>query len=148
MKSNKLKWFAMSFVGQLVAVEAAALAALLVVSAAMAGYAYVVAMSHNGNMMLSPISGAEITFAYTAILGLAPALLFGAPGYVVLLRRNLTRWPYVLLLGAAPGLIALALTVANPTPSVDISLGLSATVCGAAVASLTHLMYRRLIQNK
>ena len=122
---------------QLIAVEFAALASLLVVAAAMAAYGAIDSTLH-ASSLLGPSSSAQVVFGYTAILGAVPALLLGAPGYLILVHRNLARWPYVSLLGTAPGLLALAF---------DITLGLFAIICGAAVALLTHVMCRRLGPN-
>ena len=127
----------MRIVRQLIGVEFAALTALLAVSAAMAAYGAIDSTLH-ANSLLGPASSARTVFGYTAIIGIAPALLFGAPGYFILVRRNLARWPYILLLGAAPGLLALAF---------DITLGFFSIICGVSVALLTHLICRRLGPN-
>ena len=128
----------MSFTRKLIFVELAALAALIIVSAAMAVYGTIDSMLHT-RPILDPASSARIGFGYTAIVGAVPALLFGGPIYVGLLCRNFARWPYVLLLGTAPGVLALAF---------DTSLGFFAIICGASVASLTHLMCSQLGLNK
>jgi hypothetical protein len=127
----------MKIVRQLIGVEFAALAALFAVSAAMAAYGAIDSTLHT-NSLLGPASSAQTVFGYTAILGLVPALLFGAPSHLILVRRNLARWPYILLLGAAPGLLAL---------KFDITLGFFAIICGVSVAVLTHFVCRRLGPN-
>jgi hypothetical protein len=127
----------MTIIRQLIGVEFAALAALLAVSAAMAVYGAVDSTIHTSSL-LGPSSAAQTVFGYTTILGFVPALLFGAPGYLILVRRNLARWPYILLLGAAPGLLALAF---------DTTLGFFAIICGVSVAFLTHFVCRRLGPN-
>jgi hypothetical protein len=127
----------MGILRQLLLVEAATLVALLVVAAAMAAYG-AADSSLNGNSLLGPAASAQVVFGYTAIFGVLPALLIGAPGYVTLLRHNLASWPYVLLLGVLPGLVVLP---------VELSLGFWAIICGASVALLTHLMCRGLGPN-
>ena len=124
----------MGILRQLLLVEAAALAALFAVAGAMAAYG-AADSSFNANSLLSPAASAQIGFSYTAILGLLPALLIGAPCYVALLQHNLARWPYALLLGILPGLVMLL---------IELSMGFWAIICGATVALLTHLMCRRL----
>ena len=127
----------MTVIRQLLIVEAAALVALLAVSVGMAGYGAFDSLLHS-NSLLTPASSAQILFVYTAIFGLVPVIAIGAPGYVALLRHNRARWQYVVLLGIAPGLVAL---------SVEPSLGFLAIICGAAVAAITHLICRRLGPN-
>lgn len=123
----------MGILRQLLLVEAAALAALLVVAGAMAAYG-AADSSFNANSLLSPTASAQIAFGYTVILGLLPALLIGAPSYVALLQHNLARWPYVLLLGILPGLVVLI---------IEITLGFWIIVCGATVALITHFIYHQ-----
>ena len=48
-----------------------------------------------------------VTLSFSVIVGLPFIVLFGAPAYTLLVRYNRAKWPYVLLLGALPGLIAL-----------------------------------------
>src|SRR3546814_7986647 len=76
---------------------------------------------------------AWLGFGYTALIGVPVVVVIGAPVYFILLQRGLARWPYILLAGAAPGLIALV---------ASVSLGFWAIICGIAVASLTHAIYR------
>ena len=120
----------MSVFRQLLFVEAVALLALLVVAAAMAAYGAIDSLSHI-NSLLDPLASAKLGFAYTLAFGGLPVALIGAPGYVALLRKQLARWPYVLALGAVPGVAALPL---------GLSLSFLAIICGSAVALLTHLM--------
>ena len=124
----------MSLFRKLMRVEAAALFALLIVALGMAGYGVIDSLLHD-NSLLGPLDSANIVFAYTAMLGLLPVVAVGAPGYLVLLRNNRASWSYVLLLGIAPGALVLPF---------EAWTGFLAIVCGAAVASLTHLMCRRL----
>ncbi len=127
----------MSLFRQLILVEAAALFALLVVALGMGGYGAIDSMLHD-NSLLDPLDSVKIVFAYTIILGFLPVVVMGAPGYLALLRHNRARWLYALLLGIAPGLVALPFGAWT---------GFLAIVCGAAVAALTHLMCRRLGPN-
>ena len=113
-------------------IELIALVALLVVAGAMAGYGAADSAFH-ANSLLSPSSSAWLGFGYTALIGAPVVVVIGAPAYFILLRRGLARWPYILLAGAVPGLVALA---------ASLSLGSWATLCGIAVASLTHVVYR------
>lgn len=128
----------MRILRQLLIVEASALAALLVVAGVMAAYGAAQSALYS-NAVLDPAASAQVSFGYAAIIGLLPVLLIGAPGYVGLLRYNLARWPYVLLLGVLPGILVLPL---------EPSLGFFAILCGAAVSLLTHLLCRRLRPNQ
>ncbi len=127
----------MSIFRQLLIVEAVTLLSLLVVAAAMAGYGAIDSLRY-ANSLLTPAESAKIGFGYTIMIGFLPAILVGAPGYVLLLRKGLARWPYVLGLGALPGFAILPL---------ELSLGLWAIACGAAVALLTHVICHRLGPN-
>ena len=127
----------MRILRQLLIVELAALLALLVVAGAMSAYGAVDAARH-ADSLLSPAASAKILFGYTLIIGFTPVVVIGAPGYVVLLRKHLARWPYALFLGMLPGLLVLPF---------ELSLGFWAIICGAAVALLTHVMCRRLGPN-
>jgi hypothetical protein len=118
-------------------VSTAALSALLIVAGAMAGVAAMDSATHS-NALLSPASAASVTFGYTLILGVLPVLLVGVPGYLILLHRGIARWHYALALGVVPGLVALPF---------GANLAIWATVCGGAVAMLTHLACRRLGPN-
>ena len=127
----------MSLFRQLILVEAASLFALLIVALGMGGYGAIDSMLHD-NSLLDPLASVKIVFAYTVILGLLPVVVIGAPGYLALLRHNRTSWLYVLLLGMAPGLVALPF---------GAWIGFLAIICGAAVATLTHLVCHRLGPN-
>jgi len=127
----------MSLLRQLLVVGATAFAALLLVAGLMAAVAAVDSATHS-NALLSPTSAATITFGYTLILGTLPALLVGAPCYVLLLRKGRARWHYALAVGVLPGLVTLPL---------DPNLGFWATACGAVVALATHFVCRRLGPN-
>jgi hypothetical protein len=121
----------------LMIVFALAILALVLVAGAMAAVAAIDSAS-NSNALLSPAFSAKVTFGYTILLGTLPVLFVGAPGYLILLRRNLARWYYVVALGIAPGLAAMPF---------DANLAFWAVICGAAVALATHIAYRRLGPN-
>ncbi|WP_460457169.1 hypothetical protein [Arenimonas alkanexedens] len=128
----------MTILRQLMIVEASALLALLAVAGAMAAYGAADSVLHS-NAILDPAASAKLGFGYTAIIGLLPAVLYGAPGYVGLLRHNRARWPYVLMLGVLPGVLLLPF---------ELSLGFFAVLCGAAVSLVTHFLCRRLRPNQ
>ncbi len=113
---------------ELLIVELVALVALLVVAAAMTVCAVVGSAMHAdaGPTSSNPVA---LLFIYTIALGALPVFLIGAPGYVVLRRYHAARWPYVVMLGVAPGVVALAF---------QASLGLWSIVCGTATALLRH----------
>lgn len=119
----------------LLVVELVALAALLLVALALAALAALESSSQL-NPVFGPAASAWLLFSYTLIIGVAPALLIGAPGYLLLLRGRKANWLAILSLGAAPGIALLF---------VATDLGLWATGCGLAVATITHLACRRLI---
>ena len=123
----------MSAIRQLLVVGAAAFVSLLLVAGVMAGVAAVDSAT-NSNSLLSPSSAATVIFGYTMIIGTLPALLVGAPAYVVLMRKGQARWYYVLALGVTPGLIVLLM---------DANLGFWAIVCGGVISLMTHLACRR-----
>ena len=122
---------------QFLAVEAAALVSLLIVAGGMAVYGAVDSSMH-ANSLLDPASSAQLGFGYTAVFGLVPVLLLGAPAYFILLRQGIARWYYAFLLGVLPGCLALAF---------DPFLGIWSMICGSTVALLTHFMCRRLGPN-
>jgi hypothetical protein len=122
---------------QFVAVELVALVASLAVAGAMACFGYLDSALHT-NSVLDPASTAWLGFAYTALFGMPFVAFVGAPIYYVLLKRDLVRWRYVLLAGAAPGLVA---------SLASFSMGFWAILCGIAVASLTHAICRRVGPN-
>ena len=127
----------MSGLKQFAAIELVALASLLAVAGAMAGYGAADSALHTDSL-LNPSSSAWLGFAYTTMLGGPVVAVIGAPTYFFLQQRGLAQWPNVLSAGAAPGLIALV---------VSVSLGFWAILCGIAVASLTHAICRRVGPN-
>ena len=127
----------MKIVRQLLVVGATSCAALVSIAALMAIFA-AVDSANSSNALLSPRSAATITFGYTVLIGTLPALLFGAPAYVLLLQKGHARWQYAIALGALPGLAIL---------SFDPNLGFWATTCGIFVALVTHAVVHRLGPN-
>ena len=119
---------------QLLRVELAALFALLVVAGGMALYGAAMTTLYDESLFDAATS-AQLAFVYTLAIGVLPVAVIGAPGYVVLLRKRLARWPAVLALGVLPGVLALA---------IDVTLASWAVPCGAVVALLTHAMCRGL----
>src|SRR3546814_19791410 len=117
---------------QFAVIELVALVALLAVAGLMAGYGAADSAFH-ANSLLSPSSSAWLGFGYTALIGVPVVVVIGAPVYFILLQRGLARWPYILLAGADPGLIALV---------ASVSLGFWAIICGIEVASWTHAQYQ------
>jgi len=110
-------------------IQIAALMALLIVAAGMALI---------GSLTPDPAGGAKFVFESALFFGVLPVVAVGAPIYFALLRYGKPRWFYVILLGIAPGVAALPF---------DVLLGIFAILCGAAIASLTHLMCRGLGPN-
>ena len=127
----------MKIVRQLLVVGATAFAALVSIAALMAIFA-AVDSAISSKPLLSPRSAATITFGYTVLIGTLPALLFGAPAYVLLLQKGHARWQYAIALGALPGLAILPF---------DPNLGFWATTCGIFVALVTHAIVHRLGPN-
>ena len=127
----------MSSLRQFIVVELVSIATLLLVASGMAAYGAIEAMLHD-NAMIDPRGSAWLVFAYTAMIGAVPVIFLGAPIYLALLRRGSANWFNVLILGITPGLLLLL---------VAGGLGLWAMLCGAVVASVTHLACRRLGPN-
>lgn len=127
----------MTALRKIVVVQACAIVALLTAAAAMAVYGALDALLRP-TPLISPFAAAKLGFSYTAAFGLVPVVLYGAPGYLLLLRRGIASWPFVWLLGAAPGILLLPF---------HLSFGIIALLCGAVVSSVTHLQCRRLRPN-
>jgi hypothetical protein len=144
----------MRTIRELMAVEVVAIAAFFVFALLVAGVGGVHHVRHT-DFPFGPFVAAQFLFIGELYSGLAPVALIGAPGYVLLLRHNRARWPYVLSLGAAlglaSGLLAALLLLHHLNVFVNRveSLGILVitAICGAAVASLTHLVCRRLGPN-
>jgi hypothetical protein len=78
--------------------------------------------------LIPPLATASIIFLYALICGFVPTVFVIAPAYVILQRRGMMNGFYALVLGVAPGVVALL---------IDVWFGVIAIVCGAAVAALT-----------
>ena len=115
-------------------VELAALLGLLSVATAMALAGFL----STGTAFQNPADAAKTFFLATLYFGVVPVVLLGAPSYFALIRYSQPRWPHVLLIGVAPGILALPL---------DLVLGSTAIVCGVVVASVTHILFPRLGPN-
>ena len=127
----------MPLLRQFLVVELVSIAVLVLVAAAVGAYGVVDSVSH-ANSLVGPGSSAWLGFAYTVAIGTLPVVVVGAPIYLVLLRRGSANWINVVALGGAPGVLLLFLVG---------GLGIWAMVCGVAVASVTHLICRRLGPN-
>src|SRR5258706_2846002 len=87
--------------------------------------------------MLPPTRWAILAFLYAVALGLPLALAVGGPIYAFVSYKKAASWPAVVLIGILPGFIILY-TMEKPDGLAFWFIG-----CGLAVASLTHLMYRK-----
>ena len=122
---------------QFLFVELVSVGVLVLIAGAMAGYGAIDSASH-ANSLIDPGSSAWLGFAYTSAIGALPVVFVGAPIYFMLLWRGLANWLNVVMLGVAPGVLFLF---------VAGGLGVWAIVCGTVVASVTHLICRRLGPN-
>lgn len=125
----------MHIVWRLLIAEVLGFGALVVVALALAAYGMWDARAHGSGDLFGPGGAARALFGFTLIFGALPVALFGAPGYVLLHARHLARWRWVLLLGVAPSFLFLA---------VEPELFWWAAGCGAAVATITHAIGRKL----
>lgn len=110
-------------------VQIAAVTSLLLVAAGMA----LIGAADSG-----PTGGAKFFFQSTLFFGAIPTIVIGAPIYFALLIHSNPRWLYVILIGIVPGVVMLPF---------DGFLGIFAAICGCFVASLTHVICRRLGRN-
>ena len=114
---------------RLLIAELAGFTALLLVALVLAGYGAWDSHVHGSSELLG--NAGKLLFFFTLYFGALPVALLGAPGYVLLQARGLARWPWVLLLGAAPSLLFLLFAP---------DLVWWAAGCGLAVAAITHLL--------
>ena len=125
----------MSAVKRFLLVELVSIVTLVMVAGAVAAFGAIDSVSH-ANSLISPGGSAWIGFGYTAIIGLLPVVIVGAPIYFMLVRRNMANWLNVVILGAAPGVLLLF---------ISLALGVWAIACGVVVASVTHVVCTRLV---
>jgi len=109
------------------------LGCLLVVGAVLA-YVSVSYPWHGGrpHSLAEKGGGVLVLALVAAVIGGVPALLVGAPGYALLVRRGWANAWTVALLGAAPGLLLLAFQVGTAVVFV---------VFGVVVALVTHALF-------
>ncbi|MEF3083614.1 hypothetical protein V3391_15465 [Luteimonas sp. SMYT11W] len=124
----------MRILRQLLFVEISGLLSLLIVAVGMSVYGAIDSTRY-ADSLLSPAESAKLMFGYTLIIGFLPVFFIGSPGYLLLLRKHLARWPHALSLGVLPGFLVLAF---------EPSLGFWAIICGSFVALLTHVMCSHL----
>ncbi len=122
----------MNFLQRLAKTEVAALVALVIGATLLAVFSALQARLAP-DPAINAAGSAGITFVYFIVLGLIPALAFGAPIYAWLWRHGKATWISSLLVGLIPGL-ALA--------AFESELGMTAMICGAFVALLTHKLAR------
>jgi hypothetical protein len=115
-----------------------ALVALLAVAGAMGAYGAIDSAA-DANPLFGPSDSFMLGFVGTLWFGVPIVVVIGAPAYFILLQQGLARWPYILLASAVPGFIVWC---------VSEELGFWAILCGVAVASLTHVVYRWVGTNK
>jgi len=117
---------------QLAAIEGIAIAALITAAGALAVFGFAGSMGNRE-------AAALVWFLGTTIFGAPFVLLFGAPAYWALARRDKATWLPVLAVGLAPGAFILL---------ADTRFGLLSLGCGAAVAALTHWWCGRFELNR
>jgi hypothetical protein len=124
----------MTFVQRLWRSEVAGLGALTICAAAVAVYGFADAVRFGPTSLISPPDAAWMGFGYTAIIGVLPAVLYGAPIYALLAHTGRVSWAAVVVLGIVPGALALPF---------EAGLGGWALGCGLVVASITHVLMQR-----
>ena len=124
----------MTFLQRLWRSELVALGALLICAVFVGGYGFVDSVRVGQASLLSPTAAAWIGFTYTLALGALPALFVGAPAYALLAQAGRASWSTTMVLGMAPGLLALWF---------ETWLGVWALGCGVAVAGATHSLVQR-----
>ena len=127
----------MKFLANLWIAEIAGLAALLICAVLMGVYGFVESYlwSLEGKKLLvAPLDAARLVFSYAGIIGLVAVVFYGAPAYAFLRHRLRASWAAVVVIGAAPGFVAL------PFDSIGVWL----IVGGVVVACLTHVLARFL----
>ena len=92
--------------------------------------------SYSPSSMFSPFESGRTVFLSTLLIGLLPALAFGAPIYFVLMHYRKANWATVLLAGSLPGLFILFFSP---------ELGLICLFAGVVIAAITHSVWRSQI---
>jgi hypothetical protein len=126
----------MAFLRILARTEIRTAFAVFAVATMIAGY-MLISAAMAPQSMLPPLNWSTLAFLYTVALGLPVALVIGAPIYALLSFKKAASWPFVLLMGALPGIVILYV-MKNENGLAAWFIG-----CGIAVASLTHLMSDR-----
>jgi hypothetical protein len=114
------------------------LASLIVIAIGLGGLAAFEELSSN-NSLKEIFSYALGTFIPTIIIGIIPAIFYGPPLYVYLMRKKLDKWYFVIVIGILPGFLLMLL---------DNIIGVYAIFCGGIAALLTHLLWSWFGSNK
>lgn len=123
----------MRFRQRLARTELVALLSLALVAGAMAAYS-AIPSAVAASSVLTPAGSAHVVFLGTVVFGFVPVVLLGAPAYAWLSHRGLASWWAVLALAAWPSAVAVFL---------DMELAVLSSICGIAIAGITHLACRR-----
>jgi hypothetical protein len=89
----------------------------------------------SGSLGASGLDNLLVVFGASFIVGYLVLMIFAVPIYTWCSRFGRVWWPYVVLIGAAPGLAVLLIRVSW--------LGFLLIVSGVVVATVTHLMVAR-----
>ncbi len=89
--------------------------------------------SYSPTSMFSPIESGKMVFLSTLLIGILPALAFGAPIYFALTHYRKANWATVLIAGSLPGLFILFFST---------ELGLICLAAGVVIAAITHSVWR------
>lgn len=123
----------MRYLRQLAKIELVALAALAIFALAFACFSAAQA-SFTTNPLFGVFGTGEVVFVYTIVTGGLPVLLLVAPLYFALRHFHKASWLSVLIIGIAPGCVALFIATVS---------ALWALPCGAFVAAFTHAICGR-----
>ncbi|UJM85660.1 hypothetical protein [Rhodanobacter denitrificans] len=123
----------MKYLRQLAKIELIALAALAIFALAFACLSAAQA-SFATNPLFGVFGTGEVVFVYTIVTGSLPVVFLGAPLYFALCHFHKASWLFVLIIGIAPGCVALFIATFP---------ALWALPCGAFVASVTHVICGR-----
>ena len=132
----------MTYLNRLWRAELSAISALLVCAIFMSIGAYIenlIVTAEGKHSIFSASTSAWLLFSYTAVIGVFPVILFGAPIYAVI-NKNVARLIHkTILISLVPGIIFLF---------YEIELGLWAIGCGVIVSTLTHYIYSYFFMHK